>query len=310
MGTSVDERTLTWHSVATVFDTPPASAEEAMERAGLNWGVELRPLAYRNTDKEWDTYKGMHAVVRTDSDEPLGAVTKHYRTVSNAQAFEFADSLVDSGQAVFESAFELRDGKSIGLTMALPDTIMAAGDEHRPYLLLSTSHDGKGAVVGGVSMLRMACLNQFNGRLASAKNRFSMRHSTKSKVRLEHAKEALQAVLTYQSAYQEDMDKLASTKVDLNKQIDVLDRFMKKEQGITEGVAAETRNMLPIILEVSSTIPEELKGTGYGFLNGLTEYFQHFKRYRNDLSRFNSNNGGPYSKVVDRMEQHLMTLAA
>ena len=71
-----------WHRLGMKLDQP-ATAREAIEPAGLNYLVELKPLK-TNDANEVPTRK---ATDRTDTNEVLGVVGNGYVPVQNFQAF-------------------------------------------------------------------------------------------------------------------------------------------------------------------------------------------------------------------------------
>ena len=87
-----------WHGLGTALDKP-ATAEEAIQAARLDWQVKKLPLYASDGDNSLlrlpvpDKY----AVARENSLDVLGVVGSSYTPVQNREAFAFFDPIV--GQA-------------------------------------------------------------------------------------------------------------------------------------------------------------------------------------------------------------------
>jgi hypothetical protein len=122
---SVGERP--WHGLGHVLESAPSCAE-ALVLAGLNWGVELRPLATTVADGGVSIGVESHrAVMRMDTGAVLGVVGEDFRPFGNADAFAFFEPLVGEGLITLETAGSLRAGRRVSL-LAACDTAGA-----RPY---------------------------------------------------------------------------------------------------------------------------------------------------------------------------------
>src|SRR4029079_7544837 len=132
------------------------NAAEALQLAGLDFAVEKAPL-YAKVGKTSVLVPGKMATVRTDTNTPLGVVSPRYRVVQNADAFAFADAIVDSGGAHYETAAALFGGRQVFLSMELPNDTHVAGDpsDYGLSLLVSNGHDGKNALRADVTVERV-----------------------------------------------------------------------------------------------------------------------------------------------------------
>ena len=128
-----------WHGLGTKLDAP-ATAEEAIGAAGLDYEVELADL---------QTSAGIpvpqrKAVIRSDTCQVLGIVGNSYVPVQNRQCFGFLDSVVADGKLRYHTAGALGKGERVWLLAKLPDRIRVknSNDITEKFLLLSNSHDG------------------------------------------------------------------------------------------------------------------------------------------------------------------------
>lgn len=75
-----------WHKLGTRLNTP-ATAEEAIVAAGLDYEVELAAMQ----TSDGTPISNRKAVVRTDTSNVLGVVGNGYVPVQNRQSFGFLD---------------------------------------------------------------------------------------------------------------------------------------------------------------------------------------------------------------------------
>lgn len=161
-----------WHGLGTVLDHPPTAAE-AMVAAHLDWTVLQRQVAVGIPEKidspegavEVNRYydiDGQLANVRSDNGFFLGFVTERYQVIQNTEAFGFMDSLLDSGEMTYESAFSLQGGKSVVLLGRLPtEDWITDNDKCLRYILFGLHHDGTGAIRFGPVQERVVCANTY-----------------------------------------------------------------------------------------------------------------------------------------------------
>jgi phage/plasmid-like protein (TIGR03299 family) len=151
-----------WHHLGQRL-AQPATAEEAIEAAGLNYEVELKPLV----TVDGTPVPMRKAVIRTDSNEALGVVGNAYVPVQNRHAFSFLDAVVANGELTYSTAGALGHGERIWLLAKLPDTIRVRNTDDlvNKFLLLSNTHDGSTALRVMFTPTRIVCENTL--RLAS-----------------------------------------------------------------------------------------------------------------------------------------------
>lgn len=145
-----------WHGLGTKLDEP-ATAAEAIEAAGLNYEVDLRPIV---TDDGIPIPK-RKAVVRNDSNAVLGVVGNSYQPVQNHQCFGFLDSVVEDGQLRYHTAGALGQGEKVWMLAKMPHEIRIKNSEDvtEQFLLLSNSHDGSSALRVFFTPIRVVCAN-------------------------------------------------------------------------------------------------------------------------------------------------------
>jgi phage/plasmid-like protein (TIGR03299 family) len=148
-----------WHRLGTRLDEP-ATAREAIEAAGLEYEVELKPL--QTTDGTPVPLR--KAVQRCDNGHVLGVVGNSYVPVQNRQAFGFLDAVVADGGLRYHTAGALGLGERIWLLAKLPGYIRVRNTEDvvDKFLLLSNTHDGSTALRLFFTPVRVVCQNTLN----------------------------------------------------------------------------------------------------------------------------------------------------
>lgn len=264
-------RPLPWSEFANVRGA--ATAEEAMKAGGLDWEVKVCSL-YAAHGKNKLPIKHRKAIMRTDTEVVLGVVSDKYKPVQNAEAFQFADNLVDSSDAKFTDVGEGRGGQVVYLVMQLPEEIKVAGeDPHNMYVILHNGHDGSKALGAYVSMVRQACTNQNTMITKGAKFAWKMNHTASLAGKLQEARDTLRLSFEYAEQY----EKMATDLLGVSLTDDQCNRFLesllpKKPQ--TEQVAER-------IMSLYKDSPTNgYTGTGWGMFNAVTEYYEHGRETR------------------------------
>ena len=114
-----------WHGLGQVVDNA-MTAEEAINLANLDYEVyktTIHPLV-DGMPNNGDAIEDKFAIMRQDNNAYLGLVGSRYEIVQNRDAFGFFDAIVDSGEAIFETAGSLGKGERIFVTAKLPDDML------------------------------------------------------------------------------------------------------------------------------------------------------------------------------------------
>ena len=152
-----------WHGLGTHLNKP-ATADEAIVAARLDWEVIKRPRARRILSGPAQSNQNL-ALVRNDRSGAfdgavLGYVDESYTPLQNREAFEFFDPIVGTDAAVYETAGALGSGERVWILARLPRDLRVAGDDLvAPYLLLANSHGGRGGVELRFTPVRVVCGN-------------------------------------------------------------------------------------------------------------------------------------------------------
>jgi phage/plasmid-like protein (TIGR03299 family) len=272
-----------WHELGIILDNPPTS-EEAIVAAGLDWTVKKHETFYISNEQMKDN-KGQYAIVREKDNSLLGHSGENWQPLQNKDAFKFFDPFIQAGEATYETAGSLENGKRIWVLAKInKDPLeIVKGDTVEKFILLSNTHSGGFAVTGGLTPIRVVCNNTLKGAMMSSKSRlFRATHSKQMITRLEDLQaDIAQADAAFKMAG-EAYRKFA--KKQLNKS--TFDQFMAQTfQWSTGGVHSSKRD--ETIQKATTATIERLmeigrgadikgvQGTIWGAYNAVTEYVQH-----------------------------------
>jgi phage/plasmid-like protein (TIGR03299 family) len=204
-----------WHRLGTVLDKP-ATAEEAIQAAHLDWEVIKQPLFAGAFERY--SIPSYYAVVRGDDwakkkATVLGIVGESYTSVQNREAFSFFDPIVGDKAAVYHTAGALGNGERVWILVKLPDDIRVIGDDiTNKYLLLSNSHDGNSAVQIKFTPIRVVCQNTLTMALSQGPT-LRIPHTRDVRERLRIAANMLNAIKIRYSELEGVFKKMTSVSV-------------------------------------------------------------------------------------------------
>ena len=276
-----------WHGLGQKLDAP-ATAQEAVTAAGLDYEVQLTPVA----TYDGLTVDGRRAVVRYDKQEVLGIVSDRYVPVQNKQAFGFLDAVVAEGGLRYHTAGALGRGEKIFLLAKLPESIRVknSDDVVDKYLLLANSHDGSSALRVFFTPVRVVCQNT----LAMAERRghgqgVSIMHKGNLETKIREAQRVLGLAQRFYDDAADKIDSLAShypSQEQLKLFFAAL--YPDPEEGKNNARAKNIREELHRLFEqgIGHDDPT-IKGTSWTALNSVTEYVDRHRstRGKDDTNR-------------------------
>jgi phage/plasmid-like protein (TIGR03299 family) len=205
-----------WHGLGTPLNEP-ATAQKAIQAAGLDWKVVKRPLFYI-ANESLVRIEDKMAVIRPgqrkgEPDKVFGVVSPGYEPLQNCDAFAFFDSIVGKGAAIYHTAGALGDGERVWVLAKLPDSIHVANqDDVGKYLLLSNSHDGRSAVQVKFTPIRVVCQNTLSMALAQGRS-VRVEHDRNLEIGLERAKDMLGIINARYAVIEESFGVLAQVQM-------------------------------------------------------------------------------------------------
>jgi phage/plasmid-like protein (TIGR03299 family) len=273
-----------WHNMGIELNHPK-TARYAMEMAGLDYTVVKKPLKLKTGLKQ-DAY----ATVRTDTDEVMGFVSESYEPVQNINAFTFFDSLVDTGEAIYEMAGTLGCGECIWILARLSGYINVHGNDIvNKYLLLTNSHDGDSHVRVKLTPIRVVCNNTLTSALLGA-GEVQIGHShTQNTLRdLEQPVAMLEWADSLYKQLEIMFNSMAArkiTEVQLREYVQAL--VPDNEEAENSARTQKIRNSV-LQLHDYGRGAHLARGTLWGAFNSVAEYTDHMMLNEDETTRLNS----------------------
>jgi len=279
-----------WHNVGVRVENAVTS-REAIELARLDYQVKLTDI-YVKTEQGEIIVDGKKATIRTANYQVLGVVGNRYNIVQNIEAFEFFDSVVKTGEAIYHSAGALGNGERIWILAKLPnDIIVFDRDIVNKYLLLTNSHDGASALKMYFTPIRVVCQNTLNASLTHAKDGISIRHTASVKSKIEEARRILGLALNFYEKFESNVKLLATR----NMTSQEIDEYFDRVLGIKENqeVSTRTENVKKELKYLQKfgkgNNVEGIKNTAWTVYNAVTEYVDYYRTVKGGLkNRINS----------------------
>ena len=168
-----------WHGIGTVTaGTLPA--REAFETAEALFAVEKRELSYpklRVGGLGWDNEPSGHfGVIRTDTQQLLGFVSKQYEIVQNDSLLRMAEFIRE--EVDMDCVIVLSHGAKICFTATLrgATTDIVPGDTVKRRIVGYLGHDGKTGCGAKFTNIRVVCQNTLTAALGESGAHSSITH--------------------------------------------------------------------------------------------------------------------------------------
>jgi len=271
-----------WHGLGRIVQEAP-NAEEAIKLAGLDWKVEEHALFRQPQPGQLTQVSSHKALFRSDTGNQLGIVGTGYHPLQNDKAFSFFDPFVAAGEASFETAGSLRDGKTVWILAKLnrAPIEVGKGDEVMKYLLLSNGHDGMMAVRTGFTPIRVVCANTLAMSHAKGQSKLiRFTHSSQVNKRLDQIREIVKAADAKFEATAEQYRALAKSDVkmkDLEAYVSIIFPLHHIEDADRREFARQkaVQNIQRLFETGFGADLKSHKGTAWGLYNAVTQHLSY-----------------------------------
>lgn len=280
-----------WHRLGTTVKGRAFTAEEAMKLGHLGgWDVRKVPLSAVEVGSDGVTTLDVpgFATVRTHPftgrPEALGVVGSGYTPLQNEEHAEFLNRLADESGAVFDTAGSLRGGRTVFVTMRLPETMRVGGaDDIDLNIAALNSHDGSSAFRILVTPVRVVCANTQSAALRDHVSSWSIRHTRNAKAAVQAAREALGLTFAYVEEFEREAERMVSESMtDAQFWAMVGGVFGKADEDAStraKNAQRERDARLGHLWHVAPT-QESIRGTRWAAYQAVTEYVDHFAPVR------------------------------
>jgi phage/plasmid-like protein (TIGR03299 family) len=288
-----------WHGLGKVT-ADALTLDQALVTAGLNWTVGKFPAFTRDRDLTYAEalpllleahasnpgmsfgellvaagidleIEGQFATVREDLRLPLGVVGSDYTVWQNWEHFDLAKVLLDGGDIKAETAGSLRDSRVVWLLCRIDRDLIIGGDEHVPYMLFTSSHDGTAKIRVMPTPVRVVCANTLRFALSSAQSQWVTSHTANLSGRVTKARETLKLTWKYMDEFENEVRRLQDqvvADVEFEKIVfDIIpDPEADKDGKVSERKKANAADKRALVRKAWERSPEvgEFRGTGWG----------------------------------------------
>ncbi|MGV9979011.1 DUF932 domain-containing protein [Micromonospora wenchangensis] len=291
-------RVSAWHQLGTVTQDT-MKAEEIMAAARLgDWGVRtIRTVGIDLIDgvevqvPADDKRMTVRRNPATGATEYLGIVGTDYTVVQNEQCAEMLDRLVDQvGGAHFETAGSLRGGKSVFVTMKLPDAMHIAGvDRLDLYLIGTTSHDGTAALRVDASPIRVVCANTQRAAFQHTVGHYTFRHTSNVTSQISQAREAIGLMWTYMDTFEKAAERMLQAELTMREFEQIVGQVWPVKDNASEQTRKNAKQRLGTLkyLIREADTQKAITGSRWAGYQAITEYLDHYQPAKNDTARAN-----------------------
>lgn len=268
-----------WHGLGTRLGEP-ATAQEAIEAAGLDYQAELRSIK----TVDGTPIPSRRAVVRSDTCDILGVVGTSYVPVQNYQAFGFLDCVVADGSLRYHTAGALGKGERVWMLAKLPDHIRVknSDDITEKFLLLSNSHDGSSSLRVHFTPIRVVCANTLAIAASGGRGHgVSIIHKGDLAAKVRQAQEVLGFAQRFYDDVESQINRLAGHYPSLRQ---LEEYFRQVYPDSPDGESARTKNVRQELMRlfeqgIGHNMPE-IRHSTWTALNAVTEYVDHYRSTR------------------------------
>jgi phage/plasmid-like protein (TIGR03299 family) len=292
--------------------------EDFMQRAGLAWDIERRPLFSRKRDGEMIECPDRYAMIRSSDEKYLTTTGKAWSPVQPRDVVKFVAEYAAAGGATIEAAGSLRDGKMVWALAKLDNSFeVGRGDKVGGNLLfLSPNVVGKATTVRTVAM-RFICSNQLP-LFENSEKGVQYKQSHLNAFDIERARETVALANDHVTIASKRAATLHRLKLNIEDAITkVIAPTFAPEIERAEGPEFAPSRLLQVasehpriqaIVDAINNGPGATPGTGWGVLNGITYWADHVNG-RNNASRLFRSWAGDIAMKKVEAEKRLFELA-
>jgi phage/plasmid-like protein (TIGR03299 family) len=304
-----------WHGLGQ-YVSEAMTSEQAIELGGLNYTVEKRPLYAPGWEGTMVEAEGHYGNVRTDTNDILGIVKGRYNIVQNKDAFGFFDTIIDNGEAIFETAGALGKGERIFVTAKLPEDMLVRGEKVEKYIMLTNSHDGTSKIIAGFTPIRVVCNNTLTAALKNLDNKVSISHTASAESRLKEASRVMGIASKYMDEVNMTFESMTTRKLSDLEMKYFIETVMKngiKEDKSDKEASTRMNNLVDQVYSFAITHPTQTTEAAYrtlwGAYNGISGYYNFLKDYKNaDQKMKDMSYGYANDKISKAFDQAVIML--
>lgn len=291
-----------------------SEVENTLDRFGMNWTVEKRPLQFLEGIDAYET--DFFGVIRSDNKECFGAFTKQYETFQNSELAELVLNVADViGKPVTHGKM-FKGGRRVALQLEL-EPIKVGNDSIKRYATAINSHDGSTSLRWGTTGITVSCDNQFSALRKELQS--SARHTANMRQMIDRSLRTLEKLEEADTNLYELFSKMNDIKVDTSFSMKVVEKIAKVDtklsltQALKKGYSTRAINNSAKLIR---SIAEETSYKGqtlWGLFSGVTHYTTHKggtdksreeSKLTGNLQRVDQSIFDKFSSIVKAKEQY------
>lgn len=277
----------------TVYPGP--IPREDVERRVFSWTAEKRPILVVGADGSHRADPRYNAIVHSETGRVFQVAKKTY-VIHQYQEWLLnrVNDLLENDELHIGSAGLLRGGGGAWVTVERPDNVTSrSGMDLRPRLLVASSHDGRLSTTYKFVGTVVVCDNTLATALREKEPEYRVRHTMRSKMRLEQVRETLGILVESGQGLVDLIDDLADVTVTDEQWQQIVERLVPIKKGSLPRVQARLENKRAKLDELWRSDPRCAPWTG-----SALGAFQAFNTYRLHES-------GPDDSRLDRNMREL-----
>jgi phage/plasmid-like protein (TIGR03299 family) len=227
--------------------------------------------------------------------------------VQPAQVIEFFRDIVKVGGLELSAAGTIYGGKRFWATAKIGEASpTSVKDKIGGYLLLSTSADGSQRTEARRTSIRVVCRNTLAVAVGEAAPWVKISHRTEFDP--EEIKQFMGLNEAAWDAFRHQITHLANIPVDQEKAEELTEAVLG---GGEKVIASAGYNKILDLFngDGKGADLDGVYGTGWGYVNAVTEYIDHWTRARSDENRFVSSQWGQGADMKQRAVNAVLALA-
>jgi len=300
---------LPWHGLGQAMPDG-ASIDQWRVAAGMDWKIQRAKVRYpvsHDPSVPMREIADKHVLLRSDTKDALGVVSDSYKVVQPAQVIEFFRDIVKVGGLELSAAGTIYGGKRFWATAKIGEASpTSVKDKIGGYLLLSTSADGSQRTEARRTSIRVVCRNTLAVAVGEAVPWVKISHRTEFDP--DEIKQFMGLNEAAWDAFRHQITRLANIPVDKDKAEEMTAAVLG---GGEKVIASAGFNKILDLFngDGKGAMLDGVYGTGWGYVNAVTEYIDHWTRARSDENRFVAAQWGQGADLKQRAVNAVLALA-
>lgn len=277
------ERFLPWDNFGTQI-TEYKDSTDTLEKAGLNWEVETKPIFYEGEERILKNVPKKMAVVRKDTQDFISEIDFNRNVINNKDAFNFLDLMIkEYGGELTNIGFD--EGKATSYAFLNMGSDHVLGDQIDHYLVVANNFGGdKSPLQISFEPLRVVCTNQLNS-LYKSQSTIKFMVAPKE----EAQRNLIENIFKIKNKSVEKLEKEANELVKLHYSKDqfyqLVEQLYPTSRDLDLTNCKRNANEYMASKWLNAYNQEDLNNfreTVWGALNSLVDFIGHTQSYRDD----------------------------